>query len=96
MGDVGATRVLVVDDEPMVHNAGAVPGEGGFEVDTAADRGGWTFDAARPDLVLLTSCAPRPRLEVFRRIRANTRTVIMITAMRRPIGSWARAGATTT
>jgi DNA-binding response OmpR family regulator len=82
---VTETRVLVVDDEPMVREVLARYLEmEGFEVETAEDgeQALATFDAAPPDLVLLDLMLPRiDGFEVFRRIRARTQTaVIMLTA----------------
>lgn len=79
------TRVLVVDDEPMVRDVlSRYLERNGFEVDAAADGEGAlaAFDAQRPDLVLLDLMLPRvDGFEVFRRIRAQADSpVIMITA----------------
>src|SRR6266508_110042 len=84
-GAVGASRVLVVDDEPMVREVLARYLEkDGFAVDTASDGAEAleAFEAGRPDLVLLDLMLPRvDGLEVFRRIRAQAQTaVIMLTA----------------
>jgi DNA-binding response OmpR family regulator len=87
--DVGmsasATRVLVVDDEPMVREVLARYLEKeGFQVQTAEDgeRALAAFEAAAPDLVLLDLMLPRvDGLEVFRRMRERSPTaVIMLTA----------------
>jgi DNA-binding response OmpR family regulator len=80
-----ATRVLVVDDEPMVRDVLARYLErGGFEVEAAGDgeRALSAFDAHPPDLVLLDLMLPRiDGFEVFRRIRTRANVpVIMITA----------------
>lgn len=80
-----ATRVLVVDDEPMVREVlSRYLERDGFEVEAAADgeRALAAFDARRPDLVLLDLMLPRvDGFEVFRRIRARAPSpVIMITA----------------
>jgi len=85
MGAVSASRVLVVDDEPMVREVLARYLEkDGFAVDTASDGAEAleAFEAGRPDLVLLDLMLPRvDGLEVFRRIRAQAQTaVIMLTA----------------
>jgi DNA-binding response OmpR family regulator len=85
MSAVNATRVLVVDDEPMVCEVLARYLEKeGFSVDTAEDgqQALSSFERARPDLVLLDLMLPRiDGLEVFRRIRAQAPTaVIMLTA----------------
>jgi DNA-binding response OmpR family regulator len=84
-GLVSDTRVLVVDDEPMVREVLARYLENeGFEVETAEDgeQAIATVDAAPPDLVLLDLMLPKiDGFEVFRRIRARTQTaVIMLTA----------------
>ena len=82
---MSASRVLVVDDEPMVREVLARYLEkDGFAVDTASDGAEAleAFEAGRPDLVLLDLMLPRvDGLEVFRRIRAQGQTaVIMLTA----------------
>jgi DNA-binding response OmpR family regulator len=79
------TRVLVVDDEPMVRDVLARYLErDGFQVEVAADgqRALAAYEARQPDLVLLDLMLPRvDGLEVFRRIRARGDSpVIMITA----------------
>jgi two-component system response regulator ResD len=79
------TRVLVVDDEPMVREVlSRYLQREGFEVDVAADGevALARFEACRPDLVLLDLMLPRiDGVEVFRRIRSSTqRPVIMLTA----------------
>jgi DNA-binding response OmpR family regulator len=85
MGTVSATRVLVVDDEPMVRDVLARYLEKeGYEVDVAED-GEQALDALAtqvPDLVLLDLMLPRvDGLEVLRRMRERTPTaVIMLTA----------------
>ncbi|HEU4528683.1 MAG TPA: response regulator transcription factor [Actinomycetota bacterium] len=80
-----ATRVLVVDDEPMVREVLARYLEKeGFAVDVAEDGEAAlaTVEVTRPDLVLLDLMLPKvDGLEVFRRIRARMPTaVIMLTA----------------
>jgi DNA-binding response OmpR family regulator len=80
-----ATRVLVVDDEPMVRDVLARYLErGGFEVEAVGDgaRALGAFEARRPDLVLLDLMLPKvDGFEVFRRIRTRANVpVIMITA----------------
>jgi DNA-binding response OmpR family regulator len=82
---VAPTRVLVVDDEPMVRDVLArYLRKEGFEVDVAEDgeRALAAHAAASPDLVLLDLMLPRvDGLEVFRRIRERGATaVIMLTA----------------
>jgi DNA-binding response OmpR family regulator len=82
---VNGTRVLVVDDEPMVREVLArYLAKEGYAVDVAADGEAALASYARavPDLVLLDLMLPRvDGLEVFRRIRAHAPTaVIMITA----------------
>jgi two-component system response regulator ResD len=85
MGAVNATRVLVVDDEPMVREVLArYLAKEGYAVDVAED-GEQALAAcaqALPDLVLLDLMLPRiDGLEVFRRIREQAPTaVIMLTA----------------
>src|SRR3989337_2526319 len=79
------SRVLVVDDEPMVREVLARYLEKeGFEVQTAEDGGSAlaAFEASPRDLVLLDLMLPRiDGLEVFRRMRERTRSpVIMLTA----------------
>jgi two-component system response regulator ResD len=79
------TRVLVVDDEPMVREVLARYLEKeGFAVDLAEDgeQAISVYEAARPDLVLLDLMLPRlDGLEVFRRMRAIAPTaIIMLTA----------------
>jgi two-component system, OmpR family, response regulator ResD len=78
-------RVLVVDDEPMVREVLVRYLEReGYAVDTAEDGEAAlsTFEASRPDLVLLDLMLPRiDGLEVFRRMRSDRSTaVIMLTA----------------
>ena len=81
-----ASRVLVIDDEPMVREVlGRYLERDGFEVATADD--GVTaleaFAATDPDLVLLDLMLPRiDGFEVFRRIREArpASPVIMLTA----------------
>jgi DNA-binding response OmpR family regulator len=78
-------RVLVVDDEPMVREVlSRYLQREGFEVDVAADGevALASFEAHRPDLVLLDLMLPRiDGLEVFRRIRTRAQSpVIMLTA----------------
>jgi DNA-binding response OmpR family regulator len=85
MGVMDATRVLVVDDEPMVREVLARYLEKeGFSVDVAEDGEAAlaSFDAARPDLVILDLMLPLvDGLEVFRRMRAQGPVaVIMLTA----------------
>jgi DNA-binding response OmpR family regulator len=86
MGHVNATRVLVVDDEPMVRDVLARYLEkDGFDVGVAADgeEAIAAHAATHPDLVLLDLMLPRvDGLEVFRRIRelAPATAVIMLTA----------------
>jgi two-component system, OmpR family, response regulator ResD len=85
MGIVGPSRVLVVDDEPIVREVLARYLErAGFLVDTAED-GGRAIDVYEehpPDLVVLDLMLPRiDGLEVFRWIRERDSTpVIMLTA----------------
>jgi len=79
------TRVLVVDDEPMVRDVLARYLEKeGFAVEVAEDgeRALAVYEAMSPDLVLLDLMLPKlDGLEVFRRIRERTATpVIMLTA----------------
>ena len=79
------TRVLVVDDEPMVRDVlSRYLERNGFEVDAVGDgeRALAAFEAHRPDLVLLDLMLPKADgFEVFRRIRAQDDSpVIMITA----------------
>jgi DNA-binding response OmpR family regulator len=79
------TRVLVVDDEPMVRDVLArYLQKEGFGVQTAEDgeRALAVYEATRPDLVLLDLMLPKlDGLEVFRRIREQAATpVIMLTA----------------
>ena len=77
--------MLVVDDEPMVREVLARYLEKeGYSVETAEDgeQALTAFETAQPDLVLLDLMLPRvDGLEVFRRIRAQAPTaVIMLTA----------------
>jgi len=79
------TRVLVVDDEPIVREVLARYLErAGYDVETAEDgaEGLERFTASRPDLVLLDLMMPRlDGFQVFDRIRARADTpVIMLTA----------------
>jgi DNA-binding response OmpR family regulator len=73
MGPVNATRVLVVDDEPMVREVLArYLAKEGYAVDVAEDgeQALAAYAQALPDLVLLDLMLPRiDGLEVFRRIR---------------------------
>ena len=85
MGAVNATRVLVVDDEPMVREVLArYLAKEGYAVDVAEDgeQALAAYAQALPDLVLLDLMLPRiDGLEVFRRIREQAPTaVIMLTA----------------
>ncbi|HZB78802.1 MAG TPA: response regulator transcription factor [Actinomycetota bacterium] len=80
-----ATRVLVVDDEPMVREVLArYLSREGFDVDAAEDGEQALIRHAEgaPDLVLLDLMLPRvDGYEVFRRIRERAATpVIMLTA----------------
>jgi two-component system, OmpR family, response regulator ResD len=80
-----ASRVLLVDDEPMVRDVlSRYLERSGFEVEAVGDgeRAVAAFEARRPDLVLLDLMLPRiDGFEVFRRIRARANSpVIMITA----------------
>ena len=82
---MNGTRVLVVDDEPMVREVLArYLAKEGYAVDVAEDgeEALVAYARALPDLVLLDLMLPRvDGLEVFRRIRAHAPTaVIMLTA----------------
>ena len=82
---MAGTRVLVVDDEPMVREVLArYLEQEGFTVDVAEDgeRALAAYEAATPDLVLLDLMLPRiDGLEVFRRMRERRPiAVIMLTA----------------
>jgi len=82
---VSATRVLVVDDEPMIREVLARYLEKeGFDVEVAEDgeQALAAFASTSPDLVLLDLMLPRiDGLEVFRRMRERSPTaVIMLTA----------------
>jgi DNA-binding response OmpR family regulator len=84
-GAVTTTRVLVVDDEPMVRDVLARYLEKeGFAVEVAEDgeQALARHEEARPDLVLLDLMLPRiDGLEVLRRMRERAPTaVIMLTA----------------
>jgi DNA-binding response OmpR family regulator len=84
-GEMHATRVLVVDDEPMVREVLArYLQKEGFAVDIAEDGEAAlaAYEAGHPDLVLLDLMLPRvDGLEVFRRMRASApAAVIMLTA----------------
>src|ERR671934_120488 len=79
------SRVLVVDDEPMVREVLArYLSKEGFDVDIAADGEAAlsAFERARPDLVLLDLMLPAvDGFDVFRRMQASGRpAVIMLTA----------------
>jgi DNA-binding response OmpR family regulator len=89
MGSMDATRILVVDDEPIVREVLARYLEReGYAVEVAEDgeRAIERYKATAPDLVLLDLMLPRvDGLEVFRRIRDNgpqmpRAAVIMLTA----------------
>lgn len=85
MRDVNASRVLVVDDEPMVRDVLARYLEkDGFVVETAEDGEGalTALQRSSPDVVLLDLMLPRiDGLEVLRRIReGRAPPVIMLTA----------------
>ena len=89
MGPMDATRILVVDDEPIVREVLARYLEReGYAVEVAEDgeRAIERYRATAPDLVLLDLMLPRiDGLEVFRRMRDNRRdtpraAVIMLTA----------------
>jgi two-component system response regulator ResD len=80
-----ATRVLIVDDEPMVREVlERYLKRSGFLADSVGDGKAAiaAFDAARPDLVLLDLMLPKlDGFGVFRNIRARAATpVIMLTA----------------
>jgi two-component system response regulator ResD len=80
-----ASRVLVVDDEPIVRDVlTRYLRRGGFEVDAAGDGVSAlsAFETSPPDLVLLDLMLPRmDGTEVFTRIRSRADTpVIMLTA----------------
>ena len=82
---MGLTRVLVVDDEPMVREVLQRYLElEGFEVAVAEDGEAAlaSFTESRPDLVVLDLMLPRiDGLEVLRRMRVDASTpVIMLTA----------------
>ena len=82
---MGLTRVLVVDDEPMVREVLQRYLElEGFEVAVAEDGEAAlaSFTETRPDLVVLDLMLPRiDGLEVLRRMRVDASTpVIMLTA----------------
>lgn len=82
---MSGTRVLVVDDEPMVREVLARYLEKeGFAVDLAEDgeQALAVYEASTPDLVLLDLMLPKlDGLEVFRRMRERASTaVIMLTA----------------
>jgi DNA-binding response OmpR family regulator len=79
------TRVLVVDDEPIVREVLArYLSRDGFDVDTAEDgeRALEAVDHARPDLIVLDLMLPKlDGLEVFRRVQnGSAPAVIMLTA----------------
>jgi two-component system, OmpR family, response regulator ResD len=81
----GQTRVLVVDDEPIVREVlSRYLARGGFAVETAEDgeRALEAYETWDPDLVVLDLMLPQvDGLEVFRRIRSRAPTpVIMLTA----------------
>ncbi|MEO8424068.1 MAG: response regulator transcription factor [Actinomycetota bacterium] len=83
--EMAPRRILVVDDEPMVREVLQRYLElEAFEVATAEDGEAalTSFASHRPDLVLLDLMLPRvDGLEVFRRMRADAPTpVIMLTA----------------
>jgi two-component system, OmpR family, response regulator ResD len=83
--DMGSTRILVVDDEPMVREVLArYLAREGFVVETAEDGQAAleAFERAEPALVLLDLMLPRvDGLEVFRRIRRQRDiATIMLTA----------------
>jgi len=82
---MAVTRVLVVDDEPMVRDVLArYLAKEGFAVDTAEDGEAAlaAYERTAPDLVVLDLMLPRvDGLEVFRRIREHgPAAVIMLTA----------------
>jgi DNA-binding response OmpR family regulator len=82
---VNATRVLVVDDEPMVREVlTRYLEKAGFHVDVAEDgeQALAAYATSPPDLVLLDLMLPRiGGLEVFRRMREQgPAAVIMLTA----------------
>ena len=84
--DVSGSRVLIVDDDPIVRDVlGRYLARDGFAVSDAADGVAAlaAFDRKRPDLVLLDLMLPGiDGLEVFRRLRLRERNaaVIMLTA----------------
>jgi DNA-binding response OmpR family regulator len=85
MASMGPTRVLVVDDEPMVREVLArYLSKEGFAVDVAEDgeRALQRLADTEPDLVLLDLMLPKvDGYEVFRQLRERTTTpVIMLTA----------------
>jgi DNA-binding response OmpR family regulator len=82
---MNATRVLIVDDEPMVRDVlSRYLEKEGYAVDLAEDgeQALLAYERDSPDLVLLDLMLPRvDGLEVFRRIREQAPTaVIMLTA----------------
>jgi DNA-binding response OmpR family regulator len=85
---VSGTRVLVVDDEPIVREVlSRYLAREGFDVEAAADgeRALSAVERARPDVVILDLMLPRvDGLEVFRRMREAIASpfpaVIMLTA----------------
>ncbi|HEX2031638.1 MAG TPA: response regulator transcription factor [Actinomycetota bacterium] len=79
------SRILVVDDEPIVRDVlSRYLSRGGFAVETAGDgrEAMDVFDLTEPDLVLLDLMLPHiDGMEVFSRIRSRAATpVIMLTA----------------
>src|SRR5262245_7266311 len=79
------SRVLVVDDEPIVREVLArYLSRDGFDVDTAEDGEGAleAVDRERPDLIVLDLMLPKvDGLEVFRRVQnGSAPAVIMLTA----------------
>jgi two-component system response regulator ResD len=80
-----ASKVLVVDDEPIVREVlGRYLAKDGFDVELAGDGEGavTAFVSVQPDLVLLDLMLPKlDGFEVFERIKALSDTpVIMLTA----------------
>jgi two-component system, NarL family, nitrate/nitrite response regulator NarL len=81
------SRVLIVDDHPMIRSAVAMLLEGSdFEVAASADSADGAIDAIAehdPDIVILDLAMPgRSGLDVLRQIRArgDNRRVVILTA----------------
>ncbi|NCB32207.1 MAG: response regulator transcription factor [Clostridia bacterium] len=81
----GAQRILICDDQPMIHETlGVYLQSEGFEFNSAMDgeQALQMADSCRPDLIILDIMMPKKNgIDVCREIRGQSRTpIIMLTA----------------